>query len=754
MSKKEKLLKKYLEKKERQKNRDALLQRVKELQSAPSEHATSFSKIRRKLSKKDIRRRVQHTTTRSTPRSTEHATPSATEHAKSYTDHPTLYDDISYAVPHAIEHDASHSVDRNVAHDVTYDASRNVSRNMPCDVTPCVGIRTLKTLSKTRRNGVSLPITHLEDEIVSSIKENYITAVVGGTGTGKSTQVPQFLYENGFCDSKRVCITQPRRVSAKYVAKRISEEQESKLGEICGYKMRYDSVYSENTQIFVLTEGVLLQELAEDPLLSKYSVILLDEVHERSLASDTLLLVLSKVSIKTGLRLVIMSAGITEEYVKRIEEITNTNIPVVHIESMTHEVQVHYLPLKEYSFLQELQKRVYALREEEGTILAFVATKNECMLLRDTLLINRPIHTLHSDSTPEEQEIIFSSKNILIIATNAAETSLTLPDVKYVVDGGREIQKVFSYETNCYEYKELLISKSSADQRKGRTGRVGKGTVYRIYTTVEYENMQESRTPEILRERVTSSVVSLLNTGVQPKYLKYLSYITPPPSLALEKELILLKSLEVLGERVTSFGEIVLSLPISPFLGATIARVLRSSPRLLHYAAMICSVIETLSDLPITQQKSLNIHNKAHVCHGAYIHVLHQLRSLNGKNKDILNRAIKVYQHVLAVLSLNSSIPTTESDPISILLSITAGIEEEDLLYISKILSWSLSSYSVTLYKGRTYYMGEEVHVKTLLPYSSSSEKHPVLVVSRYIVVSSSFPMKSISMISPIISTL
>jgi len=596
-------------------------------------------------------------------------------------------------------------------------------------------LKTLKALSKTRETPSGLSIAHMEDEIVASVKENYITVVTGGTGTGKSTQVPQFLFENGFGDKGKICITQPRRVSTKATAERISFEQKSEVGALCGYKMRYDTKTTEKTQIEVVTEGVLLQELSEDPMLSKYSVILLDEVHERSMVSDTLLLVLGKLVRKTDIRVVLMSATISEGYLERIRRVFRISPNVIRIDPHKFEVQVHFLPVEDYSYLVEMQKRIHRLEEEEGSILAFVSTKEETETIRESVTTARHVYTLHSDTPFADQQEILRSKDALIIATNVAETSLTLPDVRYVIDGGREVSREYSYKDGSYEYRTVPISKSSAGQRLGRTGRVAPGVCYRMYTTVEYEKMNEEKAPEILREKILPTVSSLLKIGVRPDKVKYVEFITPPPVEHIEQELSGLRSIGVVLDRLTEFGRKTLSVPMDPYLAASIVKVSEKHPEDLEYAVDACAMAEIFAHKKIKRKQEVSLG----VIRGEVSEAADAGGSSAGGQQplsyfDLLSysasaddrvKISKLSCRIRKVLASFGASVRAGSDLSQTLFS--ASVSGKTVMSCVSSLAWSLRQNLVTLYRGKCYYKETEVYLANPLPHVPSEKPVPIV---------------------------
>lgn len=699
-NKKRKLLEKYLEKKEKQKERDSLVKQLKELQSRTE-------KDRKVVSSSSLTRKGKIL--------------DKTKEKKTKKHIPTVKKgEYSMALRETIEDDGivwkkaekREILKEEIAAEETGRAEEKTNKTQTM-------LKTSKGLSKTRNTSPNLPITHMEDEIVSAVKESSITIITGGTGSGKSTQVPQFLYENGLTEHKKICITQPRRVSTQSVCRRIAQEQESEVGEVCGYRMRYDSKVSSATEIVVVTEGVLLQEMSEDPYLSEYSVIILDEVHERSLCQDTILLVLAKIAAKSPLRLVLMSASVSESYIESIERTAGVSVRRIEVESQQYSVDIHYLQLRQYTYLEEIKKRVEILGKEEGSILAFVATKEETENMKKDLegtVKDKAVYALHSDTPEDIQQSILNSRNVVIVSTNVAETSITLPDVKYVIDGGREIVKRYRYADNSYTFETNLISKESSDQRKGRTGRVGPGICYRIYTTVEYENMNQNREPEIKRERILPMISALLNAGVTPKRMGRVQCITEPPVEAVHKEIEELKRLSMVdsSDNLTHFGKDVLSLPVDPVLGSALVRALNRSQECLGLMIDIIVRIELYSSRKTAYTPSYTQDTQT------YIEVLCRDAPEKHRRKKLTDHIVK-------------SLIKTFSNKIDSIKDKTGSIRDtdrEEYIMCGKILASCLSSNMVTFYNGKYYHNGQEIRVRSPLPEISADKPVPIMYYS------------------------
>lgn len=475
-------------------------------------------------------------------------------------------------------------------------------------------------LLKTRKE---LPIWRHREEIQKALrnKDSDVLVLVGETGSGKSTQVPQFLYQESWCQRRKVkipgsdedvyvggmiAITQPRRVAATTLAHRVSQEAGTPLGKgppqgLVGYSVRFDHVVPKGTRIKFLTEGMLLQELLRDPNLRHYSAIVVDEIHERSLDVDLLVGFLKQILAgdKAGrggipLKVIIMSATADVEVIQnffkdvRPEEQGSSPVQVLRIKGRQYPVVLHHEP-KPVSDLQDaLVKSILKIHVEEqlpGDILAFLTGQEEIESAQklieeyaETLASNVPklkVFPLYGQLSIDAQRDAFqpvkaSFTRKIVLATNIAETSVTVPGVRYVVDGGKAKVKQYRARLGMESLLAKPISKSSAVQRTGRAGREGPGKCFRLYTEEAFKGMQDSDLPEILRNDVLGAVLTMKARGIQD--VLAFPLMDPPETEAIEKALIHLHFLGALNDdgTITPRGEKMARLPISAPLGAVL----------------------------------------------------------------------------------------------------------------------------------------------------------------------------------------
>ena len=452
--------------------------------------------------------------------------------------------------------------------------------------------QTINTESISKNN---LPIIDMEQEIIENIRYNHVVIVSGETGSGKSTQLPRFLIENGFADKGRIGITQPRRIAAISLAKRVSEELGFNLGKEVGYQVRYDSqTISKDNIIKFMTDGILLKEIDSDFLLKEYSVIIIDEAHERTINTDILLGLLSRIvplrakralqdQSYTELRLVIMSATLRVSDFTENKQLFPTLPPVISIDSRQFPVTTHFTKKTDTAeYLAQVSQKAQKIHRNlpPGGILIFVPGKKEVLSLKSELRSILPksevqVLGLYSMLSLKSQLKIFSpneSKRLIVVATNVAETSITIPHIVYVIDSGLEKRKIYSTQLQMSKYEITYISKASASQRAGRAGRTAPGHCYRLYSNAAFSNaFEDFRVPDICTSPLSPIILQLKSIGIK-NILKF-PFPTPPPVENLEESLRLLVDLGALTQcrkgtgdiyEITELGKEMSHLPIAP----------------------------------------------------------------------------------------------------------------------------------------------------------------------------------------------
>lgn len=426
----------------------------------------------------------------------------------------------------------------------------------------------------------SLPVSQRKAEIEKLLSEHQVIVVAGETGSGKTTQLPKMCLELGFGNLGTIGHTQPRRIAARSVAARIAEELQTELGDLVGYKVRFNDQISDNTQIKLMTDGILLAEIQTDRFLNQYSCLIIDEAHERSLNNDFILGYLKQLlPRRPDLKVIITSATID---VERFSKHFN-NAPIIEVSGRTYPVEVRYRPVAEEDDQDQLQGILNAVDELQaegrGDILIFMNGERE---IRDTAEALQKQNLKHTEILPlfarlsaQEQNKIFhpSGLNRIVLATNVAETSLTVPGIKYVIDPGTARISRYSYRTKVQRLPIEPISQASANQRKGRCGRVSEGICIRLYSEEDFNNRPEFTDPEILRTNLASVILQMATLGLDD--IEAFPFVDAPDKRHIQDGVKLLEELGAFEtvqtksgdkRRLTTIGRQLSQLPVDPRL--------------------------------------------------------------------------------------------------------------------------------------------------------------------------------------------
>ncbi|KAI0008947.1 pre-mRNA-splicing factor ATP-dependent RNA helicase PRP43 [Xylariaceae sp. FL0662B] len=449
---------------------------------------------------------------------------------------------------------------------------------------------------KSRRN---LPVHKQRQEFLDLYQKSQILVFVGETGSGKTTQIPQYvLYDElPHLNRKTVACTQPRRVAAMSVAQRVADELDVNLGEEVGYSIRFEDKTSSKTLLKYMTDGMLLREAMHDHDMSRYSCIILDEAHERTLATDILMALLKQVTKRRpDLKLIVMSATLDAEKFQRYF----FDAPLLAVPGRTFPVEIFYTPEPEKDYVEGAIRTVLQIHagEDEGDILLFLTGEEEiedtCRkisleadeLARETDSGPLKVYPLYGTLPPHQQQKIFEQApppikkggrpgRKCIISTNIAETSLTIDGIVYVVDPGFSKQKIYNPRLRVESLLVSAISKASAQQRAGRAGRTKPGKCFRLYTEKAFkEELIEQTYPEILRSNLANTVLELKKLGVDD--LVHFDLMDPPAPETMMRALEELNYLSCLDDdgELTALGGLASEFPLDP----TLAVMLISSP--------------------------------------------------------------------------------------------------------------------------------------------------------------------------------
>lgn len=426
----------------------------------------------------------------------------------------------------------------------------------------------------------SLPVSQKKDDILNAIRDHQVVIVAGETGSGKTTQLPKICLELGRGIKGVIGHTQPRRLAARTVANRIADELETPLGGSVGYKVRFNDQAGDNTLVKLMTDGILLAEIQQDRLLMQYDTLIIDEAHERSLNIDFILGYLRELLPKRpDLKVIITSATIDPQRFSR----HFNNAPIIEVSGRTYPVEVRYRPVvddaddTERDQLQAIFDAVDELgREGPGDILIFMSGEREIRDTADALArLNLP-HTevlpLYARLSNSEQNRVFQSHHgrRIVLATNVAETSLTVPGIKYVIDPGTARISRYSFRTKVQRLPIEPVSQASANQRKGRCGRVSEGICIRLYSEQDFLSRPEFTDPEILRTNLASVILQMTSLGLGD--IAAFPFVEAPDKRNIQDGVRLLEELGAIKTaanghyQLTPQGRQLAQLPIDPRL--------------------------------------------------------------------------------------------------------------------------------------------------------------------------------------------
>jgi ATP-dependent helicase HrpA len=426
------------------------------------------------------------------------------------------------------------------------------------------------------RYPAELPVSQRRDEIARAIRDHQVVIIAGETGSGKTTQLPKICLELGRGVRGQIGHTQPRRLAARTVAERIAEELGSPLGEAVGYQVRFTDVSADDTLVKLMTDGILLTELARDRKLRRYDTLILDEAHERSLNIDFILGYLRKLlPQRPDLKLIITSATIDPQ---RFADAFG-GAPVIEVSGRTYPVEVRYRPVAaDGDQGQAIGDAIDELSEAgPGDILVFLSGERE---IRDTadLLAGRDrleVLPLYSRLSAAEQHRVFERRAAssytrrVVLATNVAETSLTVPGIRYVIDPGTARISRYSHRTKVQRLPIEPISQASANQRKGRCGRVADGICVRLYSEEDFESRPDFTDPEILRTNLASVILQMAAIGLGD--VASFPFIDPPDARNIADGIRLLEELAAFAHgKITGLGRKLARLPVDPRIGRMI----------------------------------------------------------------------------------------------------------------------------------------------------------------------------------------
>ncbi|MCJ1374623.1 DEAH-box ATP-dependent RNA helicase prp22 [Loxospora ochrophaea] len=496
------------------------------------------------------------------------------------------------------------------------------------------GKRTSMSIKQQRE---SLPVYAFRNQLLEAVRNNQLMIVVGDTGSGKTTQLTQFLAEGGFANEGIIGCTQPRRVAAMSVAKRVAEEVGCRLGQEVGYTIRFEDCSSPETKIKYMTDGILQREVLLDPDLKKYSVIMLDEAHERTISTDVLFGLLKKtLKRRPDLKVIVTSATLDAD---KFSEYFN-KCPIFTIPGRTYPVEIMYSKEPESDYLDAALLTVLEihLRQPPGDILLFLTGSEEidtsCEILHERMKALGPsvpeliVLPVYSALPSEMQSRIFDpappGSRKVVIATNIAETSITIDQIYYVIDPGFVKQNAYDPKLGMDSLVVTPISQAQAKQRAGRAGRTGPGKCFRLYTEAAFQSeMLPTSIPEIQRQNLSTTILMLKAMGIND--LLHFDFMDPPPTNTMLTALEELYALSALDDEglLTRLGRKMADFPMEPALAKVlIASVdMGCSDEILSIVAMLS--VQTVFYRPKEKQQQADQKKaKFHDAHGDHLTLL------------------------------------------------------------------------------------------------------------------------------------
>ncbi|KAI9157058.1 hypothetical protein LWI28_016246 [Acer negundo] len=618
----------------------------------------------------------------------------------------------------------------------------------------------LEILQEDRK---TLPIYPYRDELLQAVQEYQVLVIVGETGSGKTTQIPQYLHEAGYTKQGKVGCTQPRRVAAMSVAARVSQEMGVKLGHEVGYSIRFEDCTSEKTILKYMTDGMLLREILSEPNLASYSVLMVDEAHERTLSTDILFgLLKDLIKFRSDLKLLISSATLDAE---KFSDYFGS-APIFKIPGRRYPVEIHYTKAPEADYIDAAIVTVLQIHvtQSPGDILVFLTGQEEIETAEEILkhrmrglgtkIAELIICPIYANLPTELQSKIFEptpeGARKVVLATNIAETSLTIDGIKYVIDPGFSKVKSYNPRTGMESLLINPISKASAMQRAGRSGRTGPGKCFRLYTLYNFhKDMDDNTVPEIQRTNLANVVLILKSLGIDD--LVNFDFIDPPPAESLIKALELLFALSALNKlgELTKVGRRMAEFPLDPMLSKMIVASdkYKCSDEAITIAAMLSignSIFYRPKDKQVHADNArLNFHLGNVGDHIALLRVYNSWRECNYSTQWC-------YENYIQVRSMKRA--RDIRDQLEGLLErveieITSNMNELDV--IKKAITSGFFPHSAKLQKNGSYWTvkhPQRVHVH---PSSGLAQILPRWVVYHELVLTTKEYMRQVTELKP-----
>ena len=469
-----------------------------------------------------------------------------------------------------------------------------------------------------------LPVYKERERILSELKDNQVVIVESPTGSGKTTQLPIILYEAGYAEHGMIGVTQPRRIATLSVSDYIARQFGTKIPGLVGYKMRFADKTVMDTKLKVMTDGILLQEMKADPLLRKYTTLIVDEAHERSLNIDFILGLLKEIlKERPEFRLIISSATINPTVFSEYFD----GCPIIHIDAKIYPIKLIYSPVKEPDNYDMVISKIVEIIQKrdsgkvEGDVLVFLPGERmikDCMfaLNRERWAKNLMLIPLYGRLPKEDQERVFietpEGKTKVVIATNIAETSITIDNITTVIDSGLAKMNFYNTDTFTSSLIQVPVSRASCNQRKGRAGRTTAGYCFRIYSQEDFNERPMFTSEEIKRTDLSEVVLRMAELGIHdfPRF----DFITSPGLVGIMSAVNTLKLLDAIDEQneLTRIGKLMTEFPLLPRHSRMIVEAVYTYPEVLHETVIAAAFLSSRSPffLPVGKEyESRTMHN-------------------------------------------------------------------------------------------------------------------------------------------------
>ncbi|KAK8663679.1 hypothetical protein V6N13_083486 [Hibiscus sabdariffa] len=617
-------------------------------------------------------------------------------------------------------------------------------------------------LAKLQENRKALPIYPYRDDLLKAIEKNQVVVIVGDTGSGKTTQIPQYLHEAGYTKRGKVGCTQPRRVAAMSVAARVAEEMGVKLGSEVGYSIRFEDCTSGKTVLKYMTDGALLRELLAEPDLASYSVIMVDEAHERTVSTDILFgLVKDIARFRKDIKLLISSATLNAEKFSDFFD----SAPIFRIPGRLYPVEIQYTKSPQADYLDAAIVTVLQIHvtQPPGDILVFLTGQEEIETTEEILkhrvrrfgtkIAELIICPIFANLPTELQAKIFkptpAGARKIVLATNIAEASVTIDGIKYVIDSGFCKMKSYNPRTGMESLQVTPISKASAKQRAGRSGRTGPGKCFRLYAEFNYISFDDNTTPEILLTNLASVVLSLKSLGVQD--LLNFDFMDPPTVEALRKAVELLFALSALNKvgELTKVGRQMAEFPLDPMLSKMIVASdkYKCSDEVISIASML-SVGNSIFYRP--KDKQVHADNARKNFHTGNVGDLIALMKVYNAWRETNYSTQWCYENYIQARSMKRARDIRDQlegllERVEIELTCSAN----DLEAIKKCITAGFFPHSARLQKNGSYRTMKCQQIAYIHPSSGLAQEPPRWVVYHELVLTTKEYMRNVTELKP-----